>query len=195
MKRITSHKRFTSTHNAVGALITHEHKDHSLSMRELFKAGIRVFSYANTEPKKKYCAGNYTIMPFLLPHDGVKNYGFIIHDKAENKRLVYATDTTELPMIAGVDIWLVECNYTTELWEKNVAKSDNLSYYGRILDSHMSLEKLVEYFNKAAVSRPMAIILCHLSENGNADKDAMTAAMAPYADMVDVASKGNEWLV
>jgi phosphoribosyl 1,2-cyclic phosphodiesterase len=192
-KRVTAHKRFTSAHMVAAACVTHHHADHSAAARDIFKACIRVISYDNAEPLKRYYAGGYEIIPFLCPHDGVKNYGYIVRLPEENKTVVYAVDTTALPVIPGVDAWLVECNYTEELWRANVAKSDNLAYYGRVAQSHMSLEYLTGFFSNGKIEPSKAIILCHLSENGNADKAAMTAAMTPYAPLVDIAVKGREW--
>lgn len=192
LDRIMADKHFTLFSNVVGALITHQHKDHSLSVRELEKAGVRVYGYMNLTAKKRYRIGNYEVIPFYVEHD-VINFGFIINEVGDKARFVYATDCAALPLIGGISHWLIECNYCVENWnEKLDEDAPNLKYLGRVADCHMSLDTLQEYFSKLN-ERAKNIILCHLSENGNADKALMLERMAQCADFVDTASKNKRW--
>lgn len=188
-KAIQASKRLASFSRVAGAVVTHEHKDHSLCAEDLRRAGITVLSPRNVKPVKKYRLGSFDIMPFVCKHD-VINYGFIV--RAGGKTLAYATDTAALPPIKA-DYWLVECNYTEEAWENSLKREDaRLSYLGRVRESHMSIEYLDEYF--AALKAPQkAIIACHLSEHGNADTEAIRATLGRYAALTDISAAGKEW--
>lgn len=184
-------KRLTSFSRVDGALVTHEHKDHSLCVPDLVKACVNVYSPDDFVERKRYKVGSFTVMPFLCYHD-VENYGYVIRCPS-GATVVYATDTAALPRILHVDVWLVECNYTEQKWSENVAKAESgFRYFGRVKECHMGLETLQAYF-KALQAPTAAIILTHLSESGNADARAMIAAIEPYADMVDVAIANKEW--
>lgn len=188
-KVLLASKRVTSFGSVPGALVTHTHKDHSLCAEELRRAGVTVLSPANVCPRQMYRLGGFDVIPFVCVHD-VTNYGYLL--RCEGKTLVYATDTAALPPIMA-DYWLVECNYTQAAWEDSLMRDDaRLCYLGRVKESHMSLEYLIEYF--AAYKAPQkAIIACHLSEHGNADTEAIRAALGPYTPLMDIAAAGKEW--
>lgn len=192
LDRIMLCKDFTLFRNVVGALITHEHKDHSLSTSELENAGVSTYGYMNLEPKKRYRIGSYEVIPFCVEHD-VKNYGFIINEAGDAERFVYATDCSTLPLIGGIDHWLIECNYCSENWNAKLESDNaNLKYLGRVAHSHMCLDTLQDYFDRLN-HRAKNIILCHLSENGNANKALMLERMSEYSDFVDTAAKNKKW--
>lgn len=192
LDRLMLCKDFTLFKNVAGALITHEHKDHSLSVRDLENAGVCVHGYMDLEPKKRYRIGSYEVIPFYVEHD-VKNYGFIVNEAGSKERFVYATDCAMLPLIGGIDHWLIECNYCSENWNAKLeTDSPNLKYLGRVAHSHMCLDTLQEYFSTLN-RRAKTIILCHLSENGNANKALMLDRMREFADNVDTAAKNKKW--
>ena len=191
LDKLLACKRLTSFSRVDGALVTHKHKDHCLCAPELVKAGVNVYSPDNFVTRKKYKIDSFAVMPFLCYHD-VENYGYVIRCPSGAK-VVYATDTATLPRIVHADVWLVECNYTEKKWQENVAQAETgFRYFGRVKECHMGLETLQAYF-KALQAPTAAILLCHLSESGNADARAMIAAIEPYADMVDVAIANKEW--
>lgn len=191
--RLLTCKRMTSFSRIAGALITHEHKDHSLCVSELIKAGVDVYSPNNLVTLHKYKIGNFAVMPFLCHHD-VVNYGYVIRCPS-GATVVYATDTATLPLIKHVDVWIVECNYTGRLWRENVSKTvDGFGYFGRVKECHMGLETLQAYF-KALQTPTAAIFLTHLSEHGNADPKEMMRAISLYAETVAIATGGKEWIL
>lgn len=192
IERIMNNKNFSSFKNVVGCLVTHQHKDHSLSVEDFKLAGIEVLGYMNLQAMKKYKLGNFVVVPFNVEHD-VKNYGYIIKDIDSDKLFAYATDFSSLPLLDNINDWLIECNYCQELWEENLMNDKpNYGYLGRVSQSHMSMEKLMEYFSKIH-TKPNKLILCHLSQNGNADKKKMIAEMSKYANFVDIATKNKTW--
>lgn len=192
LDKLMNNKYFSSFKNVVGCLITHQHKDHSLAVPDFKMSGVEVLGYMNMQPQKKYQLGNYIIIPFNVVHD-VKNYGYIIKETNSNSLFVYATDFCDLPLIANINNWLIECNYCDDLWEENLmSENPNYGYLGRVQESHMGLASLEKYFSKIK-TRPNKIILCHLSQNGNADKVKMIEAMNKYSQYVDIATKNKTW--
>lgn len=192
LDKLMNNKYFSSFKSVVGCLITHQHKDHSLAVPDFKMAGVEVLGYMNMQPQKKYQLGNYIVIPFNVVHD-VKNYGYIIKETNSNSLFVYATDFCDLPLIANINNWLIECNYCDDLWEENLmSENPNYGYLGRVQESHMGLASLEEYFSKIK-TRPNKIILCHLSQNGNADKVKMIEAMNKYSQYVDIATKNKTW--
>lgn len=192
LDKLMNNKYFSSFKSVVGCLITHQHKDHSLAVPDFKMAGVEVLGYMNMQPQKKYQLGNYIVIPFNVVHD-VKNYGYIIKEINSNSLFVYATDFCDLPLIANINNWLIECNYCEDLWEENLmSENPNYGYLGRVQESHMGLASLEKYFSKIK-TRPNKIILCHLSQNGNADKVKMIEAMNKYSQYVDIATKNKTW--
>lgn len=192
LDKLMNNKYFSSFKSVVGCLITHQHKDHSLAVPGFKMAGVEVLGYMNMQPQKKYQLGNYIVIPFNVVHD-VKNYGYIIKEINSNSLFVYATDFCDLPLIANINNWLIECNYCEDLWEENLmSENPNYGYLGRVQESHMGLASLEKYFSKIK-TRPNKIILCHLSQNGNADNVKMIEAMNKYSQYVDIATKNKTW--
>lgn len=184
-------KRLKSFSRITAALVTHEHKDHSLCVPDLVKAGVDVYTPDNFVTRKKFKIGRFDILPFLCRHD-VENYGYVIRCPS-GATVVYATDTASLPRIAHVDVWIIECNYTGRAWRENVENADTgFGYFGRVKECHMGLETLQAYFD-ALQAPAAAILLTHLSEHGNADPNEMLRAIKPYADLVAIATNGKEW--
>jgi len=194
-KDIVTNTAFKSWKNVKGALITHSHKDHSLSLYEITMNGINTYTYGNTQILKAFLvASTWKIMPFKCYHDkDIDCFGFIIKDLAENKTLVYATDTAKLPPIKDIDYWLVECNYDgISINESIQADEASYSYLGRVMETHMKLEYLYDYFISDFIKKPSAIIACHLSQT-NCDRNRVKKLLGDRADFFDIAAKGKEW--
>lgn len=192
IKEITQHPAFTSWRNVCGALITHEHSDHALSVVEIARNGVDRFGYHNMVKNRLIQINNWKIKTFECYHD-VFNVGFIIKDLTTDKTLVYATDTGKIPPIVNVDTWLIECNFDTETFDEQAIKDTaDYSYLSRVWESHLGLDYLQSYFRKKAIKKAEKIIACHLSEN-NALPDRVLKGLKRYANFVDIADKGKEW--
>lgn len=170
--------------NVSGCLLSHSHKDHSLSVKGIAAAGIDVYSLreifeeckSNNHRLKKIIAnelfkvGNFKIIPFEVNHthnDGsyCPALGFLIKHPAIGK-VIYVTDTYYLDYRFGnVDHILIECNYSEEIIDTIP------DYRARVLKSHMSLENLKEALKTWDLRNTKNIILIHLSsENSNPEK-------------------------
>lgn len=170
--------------NVVGCLLTHSHKDHSLSVKGIASTGMDVYSLneifeeckSNNHRLKKVIAnkvfkvGNFKIIPFEVNHThNDRSYcptlGFLIKHPAIGK-VLYATDTYYLNYkFDNVDHILIECNYSEEVLDTIP------DYRARVLKSHMSLENLKEALKTWDLRNTKDITLIHLSnENGDPEK-------------------------
>ncbi|NLB90570.1 MAG: hypothetical protein GX786_05060 [Clostridiales bacterium] len=169
----------------VGALVTHEHKDHTAMVSRLLRYGIEVYATKGTAEEagfndhilykrvvygKNYQAGEFTFMPFETIHDAAEPCGYLIRYNPEGIYILYATDTKAINhLFPQVHYWIVECNFSVETLNRDVLHPAVIK---RIINNHLSLERLVKYFDRNDLKNTRAIYLCHLSEN-NADGRGM----------------------
>lgn len=163
----------------VGALVTHEHKDHCKGINDAMKSGIDIYSSQGTfeildltghrllRIKNKHILkiGNFTVIPFETQHDVREPLGFLIYHK-ELGKIVFATDTYYLkPKFQNVDHILIECNYSEDVLPILPA------WRARTVKSHMSLETLKETLKTWNLEGTKDITLIHIShDNGNPDR-------------------------
>lgn len=160
-------------------LVSHEHKDHCRALPDLRKIGAALSMSRGTADALKIKPGLYhvltsgrvydllgwQIMPFDCVHDAAEPLGFLIKTPGGGK-ICYATDTGYLPcQFVGVTHWLIECNYSEELLEKN--ESLHPAVKRRISDTHFSLEGLIEFFKLQDLSKTIQINLIHLSDDNS----------------------------
>ena len=187
--------------DVVGAVVTHQHQDHSKSVADFEKMGIPVFApYKSLEPMNLRGMAGLKVQAFDLTDlngkwmhtnaDGSECpcYGFLI-THPDIGRLIYITDT-ELVKWRFKDInhILISCNYI-----KNNLDGENLAKRDHVLRGHMELETVKEFIKANASDNLQNVILCHLSRD-NADADEMVAEIqkiVPVAN-VCVAERGLE---
>lgn len=167
----------------IGALVTHEHKDHSKGVNEAIKSGIDVYMSEGTASgidfkdvtyghrlnylkNKEVCKiGSFTIVAFETQHDVNEPLGFLIYHQAIGK-ILFATDTYYLKSkFKNVDHILIECNYSEDVLPTLPA------WRARTIKSHMSLETLKETLMTWDLEGTKDITLIHIShDNGNPDR-------------------------
>ncbi|MFQ9515361.1 MAG: MBL fold metallo-hydrolase [Eubacterium sp.] len=192
--------------DVVGAVVTHAHKDHSKSVKDLENMGIHV--YRPYEEQRPYIPvyipirfKDFMVQAFDLTDkdgnfkhtnaDGTECpcYGFLI-THPDMGRMLYITDTEFCKWrFKNINHILVSCNYQNKYIDNDGAKRNH------VLRGHMELETVKE-FVKANKSNDLTnVILCHLSsENANAEE--MVAEVQKVAGIgvnVDYAEKGKEW--
>lgn len=164
-------------------LLSHEHKDHSRSIRDISRYGINCFMSKGTQDNidKKYSAYDYiigngsfididgwTILAFDVKHDAAAPLGFLLMSPT-NKIVLYATDTYYLEYkFTGVTHYLVECNYSENLLQKNAGIHEDVK--SRIRTSHFELENVKEFFKAQDLSKTEKIYLLHLSDENSDEK-------------------------
>lgn len=164
--------------DVVGAVVTHEHKDHSLGASGLRKVGIALVEpYKSRTAPKITKVGNYTIVAFNLPHDGCENYGFLV--KCDGESLVYLTDYEYCPVTfrqQRVNAFLIECNYIDEYVTEDSIKTNH------VLRGHASLNTVKRIIQVNQTDALRRIILCHISR-GNGDPDRMAAEVSEISHL------------
>lgn len=167
-------------------LVTHEHLDHSKSVKDILDRGIDVYMSPGTQraigiehyrlknisPKETKKIGDFSVMAFDVRHDAEEPVGFYIKHIESGRTLLFMTDTYYSPYtFNNVNVMMLECNYVKELMEKHLQElSPKLKRRVRV--SHMELETLKEFLKKCDLTETEKIYLIHLSD-GNSDEERM----------------------
>lgn len=182
--------------NVVGVLISHEHGDHSKSVKDFQKFGKEIYSTCGTARalkleyfnqleylKPKKVGENFKVIPIKSFHDAKEPCCFLI--EFGYKRLAFITDTGDIKTrLNNVDYWLIECNYSNEMLKKS--KLD-ISLKKRIQDTHLSVDSCKTILNGCGVEKSELVMLIHGSDN-HSDNDEFLNKL-PYAI---IASEGLE---
>lgn len=141
----------------VGAIYTHNHGDHNLKAKKDLRNsdvmqswGIDVYGIDNMEVGKTYEIGSFKVLPLPALHD-VPCYSYLI--KCDNKSILFATDTSKLVKVNGIeiDVFIVEVNYSIELMNRMLEKQEEETELDiqaiRTNEKHLALETLCEYFD------------------------------------------------
>jgi len=169
--------------NIDGCLVSHSHGDHSKSVKDILKHGITTYmsqgctddlclSHYRLYPissNKQFKINELIILPFDAEHDVNEPLGFLIYDTITKEKLVFATDTYYLKYkFPGVNYYLVECNYSKDILEENIAQGViNPAMRKRLLNAHFSLENLIKFFKEVDLTECRKIVLIHLSSNNS----------------------------
>lgn len=166
--------------NLKGAVITHSHKDHSLSADKLKDFTPVYKPYLGAKRQHTYM-GDFEITSFDLPHS-VENRGLVI--RADGQRILYATDFEYIPYnLSGllIDTMLIELNYQTENIDNDL---DN--HKSHVILGHAEEKVTIEILRQNAAAL-RNVILCHMSNSGNLNRDlAMERVKAALPDWVNV---------
>lgn len=168
-----------------GCLVSHDHGDHSKSIKDLMKAGINVYTGQGTTEalglsghrirpvaaRQQFTIGTWTILPFEVEHDAAEPLGFILANRSGDK-LLFATDTYYIRYrFTGLTHIMIECNYSIKILRENIAAGRVPAVMkNRLLRSHFSLENVKEFIRANDMSRVQEIWLLHLSDN-NSDEE------------------------
>lgn len=161
-----------------GALSSHGHSDHSLSVEALRSMGISVFAPYEDGTSTSVKFGDYFIQAFeLTDADGNPThtngdgtpcpcYGFLI-THAECGKFLYVTDTQLVKYrFKNLNHILLGVNYDVE----NVADDMN-ARVNHVLHGHMNIDTAREFIKTNANEGLKNVILCHLStENASPQK-------------------------
>lgn len=144
-----------------GVLVSHEHKDHSLSADALELYGLPIFRpYLTESGMDKKTLGVYAVSSFPVEHDGTPCCGFYIKHKSGFKML-YVTDlelTRYRFTSQKVNFILCECN-----WQKEYVDEESASYRHKVL-GHMSLDGCLGFIKANATESLQTVAICHMSK-------------------------------
>lgn len=166
--------------NVAGCLVSHHHKDHDLTSKDLIKMGLKVVqpfdsSNKNTTLKK---GSSFSFKPFELKDtqgnwvhtngDGspCENYGYFIK-LPNNEILVYATDCELIKWkFPQVNHYLIEANYDLDELE-----NDGEAKNRHVFSGHHSIQAACKFIQANQSESLKNVILCHLSsDNGSPEK-------------------------
>ncbi|RFA37058.1 MBL fold metallo-hydrolase [Virgibacillus dokdonensis] len=171
-----------NTTDIAGVLVTHEHKDHCKAVKEVANRGLNIYMSEGTKEaigiknhrittvvsKKKFEIGTWSILPFDVEHDVSQPMGFLLQNK-DGDKLLFATDTYYIRYrFNGLTHLLIECNYSMDILEQNIASGlipDVMKR--RLIKSHFSLENVKEFLKSNDLSKVKEIHLLHLSDSNS----------------------------
>ncbi len=159
-------------------LVSHEHKDHCISVKNLTRLGIpclmsqgtanelwveNVATHIKSEvPTERL---SWSILPFAIQHDAAEPLGFLIQSPS-GKKILYATDTYYIRYtFTGVTHWMIECNYAEDILSRNQSLPKDV--LRRIRTSHFELENVKAFFKSQDLSATEKIYLIHLSDDNS----------------------------
>jgi phosphoribosyl 1,2-cyclic phosphodiesterase len=185
----------------VGALISHEHVDHSKSAKELLKAGVQVYASKGTfealqiqtfgttlEELKERRIGNFRIIPFKVEHDAKQPFGFLINH-SETGNILFATDTAFLNYkFSNLNQIIIEANFSEEIL-KQKSTNENIFLSQRIIQNHLSIEKCLDFLRMNDLKSVNNIVLIHLSDRNSHEKEFYNKIHNETNKSVHVANK------
>ena len=189
-KEITHHPEFPSFNKIDLLFVSHEHLDHSKSLREFKKTGCEIISYEILETKiQNWFFENWDAFTFPIVHNS-PNWGIVIKSKVDGEKLCYMTDFCKAPLVESCDHYIFEVNYISSVIEDKIDNGEDLKHLG--FNNHHSLEDTIEYFEKIK-TRPKSITCCHLS-SVNAMEGTIIKQLKPFADKINIAKKGEVYV-
>lgn len=171
----------------VGCLVTHEHKDHSLSILEVLNSGISVYASGGTfkhcgfetkhhnqktiQSGEQFSLGGFKVLAFDVKHDAKEPLGFLInHD--ETGKILFLTDTYYCSYtFSKLNNIIIEANYSKKIIDEKIENQAlPLFLRNRILKSHFSLENCKKLLSANDLTQVNNIVLIHLSDS-NSDEN------------------------
>ncbi len=188
-----------------GVLLTHEHGDHTASLRVLCaRADVPIYANRLTSAAlvasslcehrnwrffnggAEFSIGELTVEAFQVPHDAADPVGFLIRNSSATFGLLtdigYATKLV-LERLREVDALLIETNHDEELLQKDVKRPWSVKQ--RILSrhGHLSNHAAAEVVVAAAPERLRRVVLGHLSRDCNSPELATRAVTGALAQV------------
>lgn len=174
----------------VGVLCTHNHKDHSMSVKWFQNMGFDVWQpYIDENKIQRRYFGGFMVKSFDVPHDNEPCCGFLI-ECPNGERLLYATDFEYIGYSfkkMGIHHTLIEANYQNKYVDKSASNREH------VLRGHCELNTTLGVIEDDKDSL-RTVILCHLSQ-GNASPMEMVDEVKKIVKSsvyVDYARKGLE---
>lgn len=173
--------------NVVGAVISHEHLDHSKSAGKLGNFTPVWTPYKDEHKIQHTHLGDFDIKCFDVPHNGTPNKAFII--TADNSKILYATDYEYIPYDLSkeeINVALIELNYQVD----RISESDHLRH---VVLGHAEETTTINFLSTIK-KRLRTVILCHMSKSGGLDRElAMKHLREKLPEYIDIQwAKANE---
>lgn len=166
-----------------GAIVTHDHLDHSKAIDDALKAGISVYTSEGTHEamnilyhhrahviEGQKMIGMFKVKPFDVKHDAREPLGFLIHHP-ECGNVLFLTDSYYCEYtFRDLNNIIIEANYSQEILDRRLEEGVNPKFLrDRVITSHMSLATCKQTLQANDLSKVNNIMLIHLSDrNSNA---------------------------
>lgn len=189
------------TSDIAGVLVTHEHIDHCKAVREVAERGLNIYMSPGTkealsiqnhriravENKKQFQLGTWTVLPFDTEHDTAEPFGFLLASQNGGK-LLFLTDTYYCRYkFRGITHLMIECNYSYKILSENVNSGRTPEFLKkRVMQSHFSLENVLEFLKVNDLSKVQEIHLLHLSDSNSNEQEFKQAVQAATGKLVYV---------
>lgn len=174
----------------VGAVVTHEHKDHAGYVQQFVSAGIKtILPYSATNTATAFThLGNFKIAWFPLVHD-VPCFGYLIEHPGCG-RFIYVTDTEYCKYRFKDLTWMaVEANYDKSLMDDSL---DGTVKRNHVLTGHMDIDTTCRFIAANQNPRFKGVILVHKSDS-QGDAELFKGKAKNVTDaLVEVADRGLE---
>jgi len=157
----------------LGVICSHSHKDHSQSLADFQKVGIKtaapktIKSDFVIDSEHPIDAHSFSFLPFEVKHD-TECYGFVIADSLDNTHTLFITDTGYLDLPDFVkniqfDSVYIECNHIRKALDKKYQETNDYKYL-RQGAYHLSLKACKKMLKSLDLSKCKEINLIHFSK-------------------------------
>lgn len=184
----------------VGAVLTHEHGDHSNFINEVVGSGIEVVASKGTLDalgRSTLCRvikkgviiklGSFEIMSFDVKHDCAEPIGFVIRHPDSGDTL-FLTDSYYSPLsFKGISNIMIEANYCDDIILASGIPKERI---GRTVTSHMSIQTCCQFLSNQDMSEVNNIVLIHLSDQNSNALEFVKKASQVTGKEVFIADKG-----
>lgn len=188
-----------------GAIVTHQHGDHSKFIAEYLKSAIRVCALKEVfdahnlkqrifcktiEPMHGYRIGTFKVFAVPVEHD-VPCVGFVIEHE-EMGKMLFVTDTMMFEYrIENLSHILIEANYSDEILDYNIENGITpTSMRPRLLQSHMEIKTTENILLSSNLDSVNEIVLIHLSNNNSDAEQFKQRIMQKTGKPVIIAKRG-----
>lgn len=174
------------TADLAGCLVSHSHKDHAKAIPDVCRNGIDcyasqetfdsfgVYNHRAIPVKAKdqvVMVGGWKVKPFDTVHDVPGSLGYFIQSYAGD-RLLFMTDTAYVRYrFPGLTHVIIEANFSIDIVNCRMADGElDEMRKRRLIRTHMSVERVLDFLRANDTSRIVEIRLIHLSaENSDAE--------------------------
>jgi phosphoribosyl 1,2-cyclic phosphodiesterase len=181
--------------SVAGCLVSHVHKDHSMSVKDAIEAGLNVYSIINEanckiENKQTYQIGSFKVMPLEAKHDVPCSMFLISHP--ESGVILFATDTIYLKYkFENLSHIIIEANYCENILDEYELYGRSNEYVSnRVRRSHMSVQQCEKTIMQNDLSNVQNIVLIHLSDSNSHEVKFKKQIEETTKKNVTVASNG-----
>ena len=164
-------------------LVTPTDRDHSKSIPEALKYGLKVYSTSDVselypkvkplEPMKRYKIGNWQVLPLKVPHGECECFSYHI-TMPDGQTLLFATDLESYPYnIQNVNHLCIEANYSEDILINKMLDNADIRSAS---NTHMSLNTTISVIKRLYSPNLRNTILIHLS-SGLSDENGFKKAI------------------